>query len=140
MDLNEPAARGIYRLESSSPTVYYVDARLWPPLLLRAPGHGDTSTGPADFSWVELVDLQSGPRVVDGLRELARDEIDFADVRRWVLRVESRHRFDYYSPAIDGWWIARTLEKIVRIDSLPEWRLLARDNDDDSLAAEGRPE
>lgn len=135
VDLATPEGRGLWQLETSSTTVYYLDAREGlPPRLLRAAGQSRTTVTSGDYRWVRLLSLVSGPRVVDGDRELNRDEIDFDDVRQRVLRVGSRHQYEWETMLTDDWVIQRVLEKIVRLGVMPPPARLTRDRDEEDLA------
>lgn len=114
----------LWRLLSTSSTVYYVDMRGHRPLLMRARGTGHTAAGPYDNTWVNLTHVASGPKLFDGDRELTRDEIDRNDTRGWVLRLGSRHEFDFhvhggFADTTDYWWIQRPLTAFERLDEMP---------------------
>jgi len=130
---------GLYRALSSSSTVYYLNTRMtehpWP-ALLRARGTGVTGTGRHDNRWVHLDILKSGPRLEDGHRPVPQDQIDIKDIRDWVLRVGSRHRYEFHVPGgllemTDFWWTQRTCTAIERLDSMPpegEWTVPETDD------------
>lgn len=130
---------GLYRALSSSSTAYYLDTRMtehpWP-ALLRARGTGLTGAGRHDNRWVRLDTLISGPRLEDGPLNVPPDQIDTKDLREWVLRVGSRHRYEFHVPGgllemTDFWWTQRTCTAIERLDSMPpesEWTVLETDD------------
>jgi hypothetical protein len=130
---------GLYRAISTSSTVYYVDTTMtvndWP-ALLRARGQGSTSAGDHDGRWVRLYGLTSGPRVERGPDDVPPDQIDTEDIREWVLRVGSRHQYDFHIPGglldmTDFWWTQRPCTAIERLDSMPpesEWTVPETDD------------
>lgn len=119
---------GLLRLLSTSSTVYYLDfrsTRPQAPLLMRARGRGTTARGPHDGQWVRLALVTSGSRVGDGDgTDVPHADRDHHDQVPWMLRVGSRHRFDYRVPGAaldttDWWWIQRPLTRIERLDEMP---------------------
>lgn len=116
---------GLYQLLTSSSTVYYIDTRDRSPRLYRAKGTGHTMTGHNDNKWVRLTRVLSGPAIVDERgEEIPEEQVDQEDRRKWVLRIGSRHEFDYRVPGglldpTDFWYLQRVLERIVRLDEMP---------------------
>ncbi|WP_019135757.1 hypothetical protein [Cellulomonas massiliensis] len=90
---------GVLAVYSTTATVYYLDADV--PALLRVPG-ASSRTGPSDFRWVPLLEVESATR--GGLG---------------VLRVGDRHRWSFayqdsnhpQAPA-RGWWLQQTAVRI----------------------------
>lgn len=127
VDLRADDAQALWRLTSTSSTVYYLDMRPdtpRAPLLMRARGDGTTATGLHDNEWVRLALVLSGPRLEADGQDLPDDQIDVDDQQTWVLRVGSRHRFDYrvpggYLDTTDFWWVQRPLTGIERLDEMP---------------------
>lgn len=119
LEVNLREEPGIYRITSSSSTVYYVEVGDGYARMLRARGGGATSTGWSDDSWVRLVSLTSGPPLERDGRELARSEIDTDDVAEWTLRVGSRHTYTWETFTEYPYWIQRVCEGIERLDQMP---------------------
>ena len=106
-------AHACYAIGSTSPTVYYLDARGTHPLVLRATIEGSI-TGPYDKVWTRLIALTS-----------AEDT--------GIITVGRRHRWDLdpEPERPDGvviWWISRAVTTITPVDSadLPAGRRPAR--------------
>jgi hypothetical protein len=115
---------GLWQVLSSSSSVYYVDtleSRLGgdgTPRFLRARGSGPTGVGAADDEWRPLFRIRSIPvRTAPG----GGDELDDTrDEIESVLRVGCRHFYFYdLDRAHDGWWLGRTVERIIRLKEMP---------------------
>lgn len=121
VDLNRD--RGLWRVLTSSSSVYYVDTRSRTPRLFRARGRGRTWQSPFDDQWLGLCLVESGPRVVDGDRELDPSEVDAGDVLPWALRVGSRHEYTWRVSGVLGldehYVIQRVVERIETLDEMP---------------------
>ncbi|MCR6491444.1 hypothetical protein [Cellulomonas sp. P24] len=94
-------AHECYAIRSTSPTVYYLDARGTHPLVLRATIEGSI-TGPYDKVWTRLITLTS-----------AEDT--------GIITVGRRHRWDLdpEPERPDGvviWWISRAVTTITPVD------------------------
>ena len=120
------AERSLLRVLSSSSTTYFVDTRKESggPRLMRARGTGSTARGPHDDHWVTLTGVTSGPVIERNGEELPDAEIVEDDNRPWVLRVGSRHMYDFHVPGgfmdtTDFWWMQRTCMAIERLDEMP---------------------
>jgi hypothetical protein len=119
------AAPGLYKVTSGSSTVYYVESIEGEGVrAMRCKGTGATRTGTHDDQWIYLTALKSGPRLQrDGIT-MERDEVDTTDIRRDVLRVGSRHRYEYYVPggmfdATDFYMTQRACLEIEKLDKMP---------------------
>ncbi|MBB2924097.1 hypothetical protein [Cellulomonas cellasea] len=89
---------GVWAVQSSSQTVYYVDLDV--PALLRKVGPA-SSRGLADDTWVPLISVECGLRHDSG-----------------VIRVGDRHKYLYdFDAGADhyGWWIQRQVTAIERV-------------------------
>ncbi len=134
------------KMVSSSSSVYYArcDDRGWQ--LMRARGSGNTASGPYDNRWVALMDVVSGPRIEDGDRDVPDDEIDPSDVRHWVLRVGSRHRFELHVPGgfmdtTDFYWVQRPLRRVERLSEMPaDGDLTVPESDDPRYRRDSAPD
>ena len=93
-NVNVLDAPGLYRLTSSSSSVYYIDTRdVEAPKYLRAHGKGHTQAGWLDDAWQPLLLLQADTIEWTGERYLDFDEMDYEDTLQWTIRVGSRHVF-----------------------------------------------
>lgn len=95
-------AHECYAIRSTSPTVYYLDARGTHPLVLRATIEGSI-TGPYDRVWTRLIALTS-----------AEDT--------GIIAVGRRHKWDLdpEPERPDGvviWWISRAVTTITPVDA-----------------------
>ncbi|MDN4478641.1 hypothetical protein QQX10_10615 [Demequina sp. SYSU T00039] len=119
MDLR--TSKVLAAIYTSSSTAYYVDTRGARPLLFRARGQGRTGRGRWDDVWVALTDVESGPRLNDVRgRELDDAQVDWSDVRPWVLRVGSRHQYTFDPGGPDLlWWVQRVAERIEILADMP---------------------
>ncbi len=108
---------GLYRVGSSSSTVYYVDSRGDQVVFMRARGSGATMAGGYDNEWFPLLLLHCLPTEI---REGRNSEEDIlADSEEWVLRVGHRHRYIGDGPYEFFWWVQRVCEWIEPLDEMP---------------------
>lgn len=137
---------GLYRVESTSSTVYYVDARDGGMLLMRARGTGATAQGPHDNRWVTLTSIVSGPRIEDGNKDVPEEEVDLDDFKAWVLRVGSRHQYDFRTPGgpldiTDWWWTQRPATRIEKLAEMPsDDDLTVEESDDPRYRRDSAPD
>ncbi len=115
-DVNVIQHPGLYRVESSSSTVYYVDTRSDGYHFMRARGKGNTGNGADDNEWVEMSRLESGPLEERDGKEIAEADYDASDVVEGVLRVGSRHR--YFWRRLN--WTQRVCTRIEALERMPE--------------------
>lgn len=114
----------IVRVVSSSSTVYYLDLRGGRPMMMRARGQGLTGRGFHDGEWVMLTGLTSGPTIWRDGDWLEYEDIDKEDVKTGVIRVGSRHTWDYHVPGgmmdtTDYFFTQRAVERIELLDEMP---------------------
>ncbi|MGC4174014.1 hypothetical protein [Demequina sp.] len=120
-----PTQPGLYRLLSSSSTVYYVDARgPYVPEMYRAHGAVGSASYPHDDTWVRLTSLESICVSVDIDGKAVPQRRGLKDSEYWKLIVGRRHQFDFrvpggYLDTTDFWRIQRVLERIERLDEMP---------------------
>lgn len=124
-EVNVVEQPGLYRVESSSSTVYYVDTRSGGLHFMRARGTGNTGTGSSDDAWVEMSDLQSGPPEEKEGEEIAEAEIDLNNVVKNVLRVGSRHRYFWQRE----WWTQRVCTRIEALERMPAREAITKEEE-----------
>lgn len=117
-EINIRDHRGLYRLESSSSSVYYLDTRDPRYKAMRARGKGHTGVGPHDDQWVDLAYVT--PFDQDAPIEMVfQSDIEAGRVKPWVLIVGERHQIDYRVGVSNYWWIGRVLKRIVELEEMP---------------------
>jgi len=115
----------IVRVISSSSTVYYLDLRGGRAMMMRARGQGSTGRGFHDGEWVMLTGLTSGPTIWRDGEWLDEDDVDKEDLKTGVIRVGSRHTWDYHVPGgmmdvTDYYFTQRAVEHIELLDEMPD--------------------
>lgn len=124
-EINVVQHPGLYRVESSSSTVYYVDTRSGGYHFMRARGAGPTGSGPSDNRWVELLGLESGPPEERDGNEIPDADYDPEDILEDVLRVGSRHRYFWRRE----YWTQRVCTRIEVLERMPEPSALTKQDD-----------
>ncbi|WP_084130650.1 hypothetical protein [Demequina sp. NBRC 110055] len=107
----------LYRLESSSSSVYYIDTRTHP-RVMRARGTGATGVGPFDDTWVELRLLTAFAPPEPGA-DRAEENFAVQRLAPWVIAVGHRHDMDYRVGGSGYWMIGREVTRIVELDEMP---------------------
>lgn len=122
--LDEPA---LYRVLSSSSSVYYVDTRdLTERGYMRARGGGHTIHSGMDNNWQPLVSLASGPVEWRDGEYLSDTPVPWRTGDPWVLRIGSAHRYETRRlggpPQLGGvyWVVSRVAERIEVLDAMPD--------------------
>lgn len=121
--IDEP---GLYRVLSSSSTVYYVDTRKVEegrrPKFMRARGLGNTGVGRHDDQWECMTDLESLPRP-EQMKVAPPGTTIEALAEPWLIRLGHRHEFTGetfgYLSGEEFWWVQRVCERIERLDEMP---------------------
>jgi hypothetical protein len=122
--LDEPA---LYRVLSSSSTVYYVDTRdLTQRRYMRARGEGNTLHSGMDNNWQPLVSLEAGPVVWRDGEYLYDRSVVWRAGDPWLLRVGSEHKYESRRlggpPQLGGvyWVVSRAVERIDVLFEMPD--------------------
>ena len=113
---------GLYRVESNSSTVYYVDTRGGASRFMRARGDGATGEGITDNLWVDLIGLESGPAEERNGERIADAEYSGTDVMEDTLRVGSRHIYMWRQQ----YWLQRTCTRIEALKSMPDLNVITK--------------
>jgi hypothetical protein len=120
----------LYRLESTSSTVYYLRATELRGLeVLRATGAGRTMSTGGDNTWHRVTGIVSHGLDLTEDPDPMTAPINPDDVVPWVLRLNAFHVYDYRVPGgfmdtTDYWWRQRPVTRIIRLDEMPpegEW-------------------
>lgn len=130
VDLDGSEREFLYRVESTSSTVYYVRATEERGLeVLRARGEGRTMTSAHDNVWQRCTGIVSHGLDLTEDPDPMTAPIHPDDVVPMALRVNAFHVYDYRVPGgfldtTDYWWRQRPVTRIVRLDEMPpegEW-------------------
>lgn len=132
---------GLYRVLSSSSTVYYVDTRGVDdgrrPTFMRARGSGSTGAGRHDDEWESMANLQSLPRSEE-LEDAPAGTAIEALAKSWLLRVGHRHEFTGktfgYLSGEEFWWVQRKCLRIERLNEMlprEQWTVEEQAHEDD---------